>query len=108
MSGRGSFSTTLAWQVGDEDFEADVRVTYSRYAGYRGSYYEPPEEASAEIVEIEPADPTVRIPEHFYTDDDLLAECMADWREEIEEAREWRAQARRDDLLMERFERGVS
>ena len=46
MSGRGIFSTTLVWQDGDEDFEADVRVTYSRYAGYRGSYYEPPEEAS--------------------------------------------------------------
>ncbi|WP_439538713.1 hypothetical protein [Sphingomonas sp.] len=104
MSGTGTFATTLSWMDGDDEIEADVRVVYSRYAGYRGSYYEPPEEASVEIISITPADPTIRVPDRFDTDDDLLAECMSDWSAEVEDAREWRAQARRDDLLMERLE----
>ena len=101
---RGTFNTTLVWQDGANEIEADVRVTYSRYAGYRGSLTEPAEDASVEIVSIIPKDPTITIPSRFDDDDDLLAECMTDWEAEREEAAEWRAQCRRDDLLMEGWE----
>jgi hypothetical protein len=100
---RGSFTTTLVWEDGADEIEADVRVVYSRYAGYRGSLTEPPEDASVEIISITPKDPTITIPARFDDDDDLIAECMADWDAEEADAAEWRAQARRDDLLMERW-----
>lgn len=107
MAGRGMFTTTLSWMDGEDEIETDVRVVYSRYAGYRGSFYEPEEAASVEIISLTPSDPTIRIPDRFDTDDDLLAECMEDWRAEIDDAREWRAQERRDDLLMEKWERSA-
>jgi len=100
MTGRGSFTTNIAWadSRGDE-IDADVRVLYSRYAGYKGDYYQPPEDASVEIIEITPADRSLTAPDYFFTDDDLIAECMAAWDEEIADAEEWHAQARRDRMM---------
>lgn len=100
---RGQFTTTLTWEEGDDEIEASVRVLYSFTAGYPDTMEEPGCDAEIEIISITPADPTLRIPERFETDLDLLTECNADWIAMQEEAAEWRAQSRRDDLLMERF-----
>lgn len=100
MSGRGSFKTSLLWHDSrGSEIEADVRVTYSRYAGYKGDHHQPSEPASVEIVEIQCADKSVTVPEHFYEDKALLAECMEDWASEEADAEEWRAQSRRDRLM---------
>lgn len=99
MSWRGILSTsiTIEDELGETDY--DVRVIYSRDKGYKGSYYQPAEPSSVEIVEIQCADKSVTIPEHFYEDEALLAECMEDWASEEIEAAEWRAQSRRDQLM---------
>lgn len=100
MSGRGSFKTSLLWHDSrGSEIEADVRVTYSRHAGYKGDYYQPPEEASVEIVEIQPADKSITVPEHFFEDEALVAECLQDWDNDEADAEEWRAQSRRDRLM---------
>lgn len=98
---RGAFTTSLVWEDADgNEIEADVRVLYSRDKGYAGDSIDPPEPSSVEIISITPADQTLKVPARFETDDELIAECMADWAAEEIEAAEWRAQARRDDLLM--------
>ena len=100
MSGRGSFTTSLVWADSQgEEIEADVRVTYSRSKGFRGDHIDPPEPSSVEIVEIQPADKSITIPEHFHEDDALLAECMEDWASEEADAEEYRAEAARDRLM---------
>ena len=100
MATRGTFATSLCWEdANGDEIEADVRVLYSRDKGFAGDHIDPPEPASIEIISITPADPTVIVPTRFETDDDLIAECMADWAAEEIEAAEWRAQSRRDQLM---------
>ena len=96
---RGTLSTSIV--IDDElgETEYDVRVLYQYDKGYAGSYYQPPEPASVEIIEITPADQSLTVPEHFYEDEGLIAECMADVAEQAAEAAEWRAQSRRDQLM---------
>lgn len=95
MSQRGSFTTSIT--LGETEY--DVRVLYSHDAGYKGSFYEPAEAPSVEIISIEPADRSITVPESLYEDEGLIAECFADWRADQEEAAEWRAQSRRDALM---------
>ncbi len=102
---RGSFSTSITIEDELGETEYDVRVLYTRYAGCKGSYYEPAEDPSVEIISIEPADRSITVPDSFYEDETLIAECMQDWAEEAENAREWRAQCRRDDALLAGFDR---
>lgn len=99
MSGRGSFTTSITIEDELGETEYDVRVIYSRHAGFRGTYYQPAEEASVEIISIEPKDQSITVPESFYEDDGLIAECFADWEAEEAEAEEWRAQSHRDQLM---------
>lgn len=96
---RGSFTTSITIEDELGETEYDVRVLYSRDAGYKGSFYEPPEAASVEIIDIAPSDKSITVPDAFYEDEDLIAECFADWRAEQEDAAEWRAQSRRDQLM---------
>lgn len=97
MSDRAWLSTSITLE---DDTEVDVRVLYQRYKGYRGNYYQPSEPASVEIIKIVCADPEIGIPDHFGDNEELKAECMADWEVDAEDAAEWRAQCRRDALLM--------
>lgn len=100
MSQRGILFTTLAWEdANGDEISADVRVIYGRDKGYRGDLTSPPEEASVWIDEILPADKSIAIPERFFEDDDLIAECMEDWADDEIAAAEWREQSRRDRLM---------
>jgi len=98
MSDRGSFSTsiTIEDELGETDY--DVRVIYDRYPGFPGDRIDPPEDASVEIIEITPADKSITVPEHFYEDDALIAECMENWQDECERAAEYKAEARAEML----------
>lgn len=103
MTDRGSFTTSITIEDEmDGGADYDVRVTYSRYAGYKGDYYQPPEDPSVEILEIVPADKSIIVPSHFYEDDGMIAECMEDWRDDCERAEEYKAEARADMLREDR------
>ena len=98
---RATFNTELRWHDSrGSEIEASVRVLYSFTRGYLATLEEPGEEPSYEIITITPADSLVTIPDHFYTDAELIAECAEHWSGEEEAAAEWRAQAHRDSLLM--------
>lgn len=96
---RGILSTSIVIENELGETEYAVRVLYQYDKGYAGSYYQPPEPASVEIIEITPTDQSLTVPEHFYEDEGLIAECMADVEEQAAEAAEWRAQSRRDQLM---------
>ena len=96
---RGIFSTSILIKDELGETEYDVRVTYERYAGFKGTYFQPAEPPSIEIIRIEPADQSLTVPDYFYEDEDLIAEFHADWRAWQDEAAEWRAQSRRDQLM---------
>lgn len=99
---RGAFTTTLLWHDSrGGEVETDARVLYSYSKGYPATWEDPGADAEVEIIKITASDPSITIPESFYTDDELIAECFEDWRAEEESAAEWRAQARRDDALMD-------
>lgn len=102
---RGTFTTTLVWDQDGEEQEADVRVLYSYTKGYPATWEEPGAGAEIEIISITPADPTIRIPEHFFDSEELKDECSEDQQAEAEAALEWRAQCRRDDALMDAVNR---
>ena len=96
---RGILHTSIVIEDELGETEYDVRVLYQYDKGYKGDYYQPPEPDSVEILEITPADRALTVPEHFYEDEGLIAECMADVAEQAAEAAEWRAQSRRDALM---------
>lgn len=101
---RATFSTTLLWHDSrGGEVETDALVTYSFYSGYTGDRINPPEPASVEIAEIVPSDLSITIPQHFYSNAELEDECMEDWSARIADAAERRAEAARDDRMMERF-----
>lgn len=75
---RGIFSTSIVIEDELGETEYDVRVLYQYDKGYKGDYYQPPEADSVEIIKITPADTSITVSEHFYEDDGLIAECMAD------------------------------
>lgn len=75
---RGTLHTSIVIEDELGETEYDVRVLYQYDKGYKGDYYQPPEPASVEILEIAPADTALIIPEHFCDDPGLIAECMAD------------------------------
>jgi hypothetical protein len=104
MSERGSFNTTLIWDDGGDEVEADVRVLYSFVPGYPATQEEPGVDCEVEIISITPKDPAIGVPEYFDTDEDLLNQCVSDYLDEQEYAAEWRAQCRRDDLLAQNRE----
>ncbi len=98
-----TFSTSLIWHDSrGGECEANVRVSYAFHAGFAGDLTDPPEPASVEITKIVDASGQA-VPDHFLTDDALIAECMEDWADNQAAAEEYCADQRRDDLMMERF-----
>ena len=98
---RATFNTELRWHDSrGGEIEASVRVLYSFTRGYPATLEEPGEEPSYEIITITPADSLLMVPDRFYEDAELITECAEHWAGEEDAAAEWRAQARRDGLLM--------
>lgn len=103
MNNRGILFTDLLWHDSrGGEVETRVRVVYNRHKGFSGDQIDPPEDASVEIVSITSEPAGVDIPQHFFDDEELLAECMQDWAEDEIAADEWFTQSIRDDLLMGR------
>ena len=106
MSNRGTFTTTLLWHDSrGGEVETEVRVLYSYDKGYPQTWEEPGEPASVEIIKLTASDPSITVPEHFYTSEELMQECFEDWQADAEDVREWLAQSRRDDALMDAVQR---
>lgn len=91
------------------EVEYAATVVYARHKGFAGDHTDPPEPATVELIDI-----IVNIPgrEPFKLgpptlldalNDALQADMMDDWTLSDELAGEYRADARRDDLLMERL-----
>jgi hypothetical protein len=91
--GARTFTTILCWQEGEEDREACVKVSYDYSAGYAG-----------EITAIERTDPGEPIDfDRWQNDASLIEECFENEVDEREAAAEYRAEQRRDDLMMDWF-----
>jgi hypothetical protein len=102
--GARTFTTILCWQEGEEDREACVKVSYDYSAGYAGDRIDPPEDASVEITAIERTDPGEPIDfDRWQNDASLIEECFENEVDEREAAAEYRAEQRRDDLMMDWF-----
>jgi phage tail protein X len=97
-------TTILCWQEDGEDREACAKVIYTAHKGYAATLVDPSEPASIEIDSIVRTDPGDPIDfARWQYDEELLAECMEDWIDDAIAAEEYRADQRRDDEMMERF-----
>lgn len=99
-----TFKSTAIWHdsAGNE-CECEVIVEYDRYTGFDGDRINPPEEARVEVIGITPVIAEYDIPANAIDLDAYAEDCMADWTDDAIAAAESRADARRDDAMMERF-----
>ncbi|MFE8106943.1 hypothetical protein [Sphingomonas melonis] len=100
--GERSFTTSHLWHdsTGSE-CECEVTVTYVFHRGCKPTLVDPGEPDSVEVISVVPL-----IPEYDLGDVDLEVfadECMANWSDMLADAAEFRADMRRDHLMMERF-----
>ena len=108
MARNHTMATVIVLRVGDAEAEYAATVTHHRHAAYGDGWNEPREPAHCEVVGITlDFTPTRRIPLDDLVvaemQDGLQAELMEAWRDDAAAAAEARADARRDDLMMERF-----
>ena len=102
----GSFTTTIEIGSGLADYEAEIEVSYRIHPGDRGSYYQPPEEATAEIEDITilASDgtkfPAPWLADLMAEDEEILALCMLDAEERHQDAAECRAEAKREARML--------
>ena len=101
-----TFRTTIEIGSGLADYEAEIEVSYRIHPGYRGSYYQPPEDATAEIEDIAilASDgtkfPAPWLADLMAEDEELLALCMLDAEESAQDAAEYRAEAKREERML--------
>lgn len=95
-----TFKTHLIWHdsIGNER-NCDATVTYVGTNGYPPSLEEPGEPDSVEILSVVDTD-GADLPDHFLTDEWLIAECHEHWEADVEAAAEYRAEARREAHLL--------
>lgn len=99
-----TLKTELIWHDSTGmEISCTAVVTYSVDPGYAGDRTDPPQDASVEIIDVSAVDPEYDIPERAIDLDCLAEECLADWREDLIAAEEYRAEQRRDDAMMERW-----
>lgn len=107
MSGH-RYSTSIVFRVGDAEASYDATVIYARHRGYAGDQIDPPEPASCEVLGITlDFTKTRRIPldELIVAElvDELQPELLADWHEDDLAAADARAEARREDAMLDRL-----
>lgn len=96
------FKTSHIWYDGTgSECECAVIVEYDRYIGFAGDLTDPPEPASVEFIGMTPVDPSYDIPESSIDHAVLAEECMEDWADDDARHEEYRADAARDDAMME-------
>lgn len=102
----GSFTTTIEIGSGLADYEAEIEVSYRIHPGDRGSFYQPPSDATAEIedVSIIASDgkkyPAPWLADLLVEDEEVLALCMLDAEERHQDAAEYRAEAQREARML--------
>jgi len=107
MSAPHTLKTTLVLRVGDAEAEYGATVTYYRHKGYDGGRDDPSSGAYCEVEGITlDFTNTLKIPLHDLivaeVQADLQPELMETWMDDQVAAEEYRADQRRDDLMMER------
>lgn len=110
MASLHTLKTHLRLSLGGVDeHEVDARVSYWFTPAWPQSSMDPGSDASVEIDNIQIANGREYhslpdwLVDAFRDDETLLADCLADKAESDEYAREQAADARREDLRMERF-----
>ena len=97
---------TFTTSIERDDSEIDVKVTYDVTPFRAATYWQPAEGGEVELISVKCAGAEFTLTDAEETA--LLAECEArapqDIAEEAAEAAEWRAQSRRDALLMAQWE----
>lgn len=104
------FQFTVDHMVGRREIE--LRVTYSMSPPVAeqlyGDYPHPAEGAEIEIVSIKHNGQPFKLSDE--EEEALLEQAIErsadDWADDVAAEMEWRADQRRDDLMMERWERG--
>lgn len=98
MGDTRTMKTTLLWHDSrGGECEAEVKVTYTAHKGYEATLVDPSEPPSVEIQSIVDSYGD-SVPDHFMTDEDLMAECLQDYAEYLIEAAEYRAEMRAEAL----------
>lgn len=97
--------TSLEILTGDAGYEIDIVVDYSVYAGFAGSYEQPPEPASASITDVSVVSegktyPAPWLCDLIADDEEILALCLGDDCERAEYAAEQRADAKREAMML--------
>lgn len=98
--------TSVEIGSGLSDYEAEIDVEYRIHPGFKGTYYQPPEEASAEIIAVTIiADDGTKYPAPWLADmlcddEEVLSLCLLDTAERYEDAMEQRAEAKREERML--------
>lgn len=98
--------TTIEIGSGLADYEAEIEVDYRIHPGDKGSYYQPPSDATAEIeaVSIIAPDgtkyPAPWLADMLCDDEEVLSLCLLDTAERYEDAMEQRAEAKREARML--------
>lgn len=106
------FRTTIELNTGGlEDYSVPVEIVYSVCPGFpKATSVSPPEEATAVLESITvieangnrvKADWLIGILE---CDEELLNLCLLDWQEDEIAAEEYRAESRREDAMLRKWE----
>ncbi|MGN6290359.1 MAG: hypothetical protein ACTHNA_13985 [Sphingopyxis terrae] len=91
---------------GLSDYEAEINVEYLIHPGFKGTYYQPPEEASAEIIAVTiiaedgTKYPAPWLADMLCDDEEVLSLCLVDEAERYEDAMEQRAEAKREARML--------
>lgn len=102
--------TTVLIEIEGAQIERNCVIEYARHKGYAGDRTDPPEADSVEVVGLEIAGDDGRLHDAYWLigaltdDDDIQAMLLADWAEDDVAAAEYRAECRRDDAMMDRFQ----
>lgn len=98
--------TSVEIGSGLSDYEAEIDVEYRIHPGFKGTYYQPPEEASAEIIAVTIiADDGTKYPAPWLADmlcddEEVLSLCLEDAAERYEDAMDQRAEAKREERML--------
>lgn len=98
--------TSVEIGSGFYDYEVEIDVEYRIHPGFKGTYYQPPEEASAEIIAVTiiaedgTKYPAPWLADMLCDDEEVLSLCLLDEAERYEDAMDQRAEAKREERML--------